>query len=88
MPVTVVNMIPKSLSGETQQDSEPNIAVNPENPLQIVGTAFTPDPLNGPRAPIYVPGMAFFAGSLMIFGALLMALRSFQKNPAITAARQ
>ncbi|HKS37968.1 MAG TPA: TCR/Tet family MFS transporter [Verrucomicrobiae bacterium] len=43
----------------------------------------------GPRAPIYVPGMAFFAGSLMIFGALLMALRSFQKNPAIIAtARQ
>ena len=54
MPVTVVNMIPKSLSGETQQDSEPNIAVNPENPLQIVATAFTPDPLNGPRAPIFV----------------------------------
>jgi hypothetical protein len=54
MPVTVVNMIPKSLSGERQQDSEPNIAVNPENPLQIVGTAFTPDPLNGPRAPIFV----------------------------------
>jgi len=42
----------------------------------------------GPRAPIYVPGMAFFAGSLMIFGALLMALRSFQKNPAIAAPRQ
>jgi len=54
MPVTVVNMIPKSLSGESQQDSEPNIAVNPENPLQIVATAFTPDPLNGPRAPIFV----------------------------------
>ena len=54
MPLTVVNMIPKSLSGETQQDSEPNIAVNPENPLQIVGSAFTPDPLNGNRAPIFV----------------------------------
>lgn len=54
MALTVVNMIPRSLSGETRQDSEPNIAVNPENPLQIVGTAFTPDPLLGPRAPIYV----------------------------------
>src|SRR3954454_25099081 len=54
MPLTVVNMIPRSLSGETRQDSEPNIAVNPENPLQLVGTAFTPDPFNGPQAPIYV----------------------------------
>jgi hypothetical protein len=52
--VNVVNMIPASLSGETDQDSEPNIAVNPENPSQIVGTAFTLDPAQGPRAPIYV----------------------------------
>lgn len=50
----VVNMIPRSLSDEEEQDSEPNIAVNPENPLEIVGTAFTPDPLRGPRAPVYV----------------------------------
>ena len=28
----IVNMIPKSLSGETDQDSEPNLAVNPEQP--------------------------------------------------------
>jgi hypothetical protein len=28
--------------------------VNPENPLQMVGSAFTPDPLNGARAPIFV----------------------------------
>jgi hypothetical protein len=54
MTLTIVNMIPKSLSGESEQDSEPNIAVNPENPLQIVGTAFTPDPAHGPRAPIFV----------------------------------
>ncbi len=52
--ILVVNMIPKSLSGETNQDSEPNIAVNPANPLQIVGTAFTPNPMGGPTAPIYV----------------------------------
>jgi hypothetical protein len=47
-------MIPLALSDEIEQDSEPNIAVNPLNPLQIVGTAFTPDPFEGPRAPIYV----------------------------------
>jgi hypothetical protein len=50
----VVNMIPRTLSDEAEQDSEPNIAVNPANPLQIVATAFTPDPFGGPRAPIYV----------------------------------
>ena len=54
MPVTVVNMIPKSLSGETNQDSEPNLAVNPNNPKQIVGTAFTPNPGGGSLAPIFV----------------------------------
>ena len=53
-PVLVVNMIPKSLSGEDHQDSEPTIAVNPANPLQIAASAFTPDPAEGPRAPIFV----------------------------------
>src|SRR3989442_13219618 len=52
--VLVVNMIPKSLSGEENQDSEPTIAVNPANPRQIAASAFTPDPSEGPRAPIYV----------------------------------
>jgi len=47
-------MIPRSLSGEAHQDSEPTIAVNPANPRQIVGSAFTPDPAEGPNAPIYV----------------------------------
>jgi hypothetical protein len=50
----IVNMIPRAVSGETNQDSEPNIAVDPENPRHIVATAFTPDPLNGPRAPVFV----------------------------------
>jgi hypothetical protein len=54
MTLAIVNMIPQSLSAEHEQDSEPNIAVNPANPLQIVATAFTPDPAHGPRAPIYV----------------------------------
>ena len=42
--IKVVNMIPTSLSGETNQDSEPNLAVNPANPTTMVGTAFTPAP--------------------------------------------
>src|SRR5262249_56076057 len=52
--VLVVNMIPRSLSRETNQDSEPSLSVNPANPLQIVGTAFTPDPMGGDHAPIFV----------------------------------
>jgi hypothetical protein len=52
--ILVVNMIPRSLSGETRQDSEPNLAVNPANPLQIAGSAFTPDAMGGANAPIYV----------------------------------
>lgn len=51
--VLVVNMIPKSRSGETNQDSEPNLAVDPTKPLNMVGSAFTPDPGGGPNAPIY-----------------------------------
>ena len=41
--VTVVDVIPQSNSNEANDDSEPNIAVNPANPLQIAATAFTPD---------------------------------------------
>ena len=52
--ITVVNMIPRSLSGETSQDSEPNLAVNPANPLEIAGTAFTPSPGGSTtRSPIF-----------------------------------
>ena len=43
MPIRVVNVIPQSLSGETNFDSEPSITVNPANPQQIVLTSFTPD---------------------------------------------
>src|SRR5438132_4401992 len=52
--VRVVNMIPASLSGETNQDSEPNLAVNPQRPTDMVATAFTPSPAGGSLAPIYV----------------------------------
>lgn len=54
--VTVVNMIPRTLSDEHNQDSEPNIAVNPANPAQIAASAFTPGvgfcPAN--HAPIFI----------------------------------
>jgi hypothetical protein len=52
--VKVVNMIPNSLSGETQRDSEPSVAVNPANPLRIAASAFTPDPGNSGSGPIFV----------------------------------
>ncbi|HEX9209103.1 MAG TPA: hypothetical protein VF901_01195 [Bradyrhizobium sp.] len=52
--VLVVNMMPRALSGESHQDSEPTIAVNPANPLQIAASAFTPDPAGGDLAPIFV----------------------------------
>ncbi|MCX5214585.1 hypothetical protein OG689_35925 [Kitasatospora sp. NBC_00240] len=50
----IVDITPRSLSGDTGQKGEPNLAVNPENPDEIVATAFTPDPMDGPFAPIYV----------------------------------
>lgn len=39
----IVNMIPNSWSDEENQDCEPNLSVNPANPNQIIGTAFTYD---------------------------------------------
>ena len=53
-PVLVVNMIPQAMSFEEHQDSEPMLAVNAANPMQIAGCAFTPDPGEGNLAPIYV----------------------------------
>jgi len=64
MKIKVVNMIPQSLSGETNQDSEPNIAVNPANPSQVAASAFTPDPMGGANAPIYVSANGGDAWSL------------------------
>jgi hypothetical protein len=52
--ITVINMIPKLSSGESNQDSEPNLAVNPINPLEIAGTAFTPSPnASSTNSPIF-----------------------------------
>jgi hypothetical protein len=52
--ITVIDMIPQALSGEIGQDSEPNLAVNPANPLEIAGSAFTYNPGGTTSAPIYV----------------------------------
>jgi hypothetical protein len=50
--VLVVNMVPKSRSAETCQDSEPTITVNPHNRRQIAASAFTWDNLcNAPGSP-------------------------------------
>lgn len=53
--ITVVNMIPNAQSAETGQDSEPNLSVNPNNILQIAGSAFTRNPTGATTtAPIFV----------------------------------
>ena len=49
----LVNMIPQSLSGETAQDSEPHLTVNPASPKMIIGTAFSPNPGGGALGPVY-----------------------------------
>ncbi|HKS52032.1 MAG TPA: PASTA domain-containing protein [Pseudonocardiaceae bacterium] len=49
----IINIIPQSRSGESRQDSEPNLAVNPARPTDMVATAFTPA-TSGSNAPIYI----------------------------------
>jgi hypothetical protein len=52
--ISVVNMIPRGSSGETNQDSEPNLAVNPVNTREMAATAFTPSPnLGSTNSPIF-----------------------------------
>src|SRR5690242_8433019 len=54
--VRVVDMVPATLSGETNQDAEPFLAVHPTNRGIMVASVFTPNPA-GPSsttAPIYV----------------------------------
>jgi hypothetical protein len=50
-----VDLIPASLSGETNQDSEPFLAIQPANPQIMVASAFTPNPISTTgNAPVYV----------------------------------
>lgn len=53
MPIQLINIIPNTMSGETERDSEPDITVNPANPLQIAASAF--GPFSGPNpCPIFI----------------------------------
>jgi hypothetical protein len=53
--VRVVNMIPVTLSNETNQDSEPDLTVDPNNRRVIIATAFTPNPSGATAtAPVFV----------------------------------
>lgn len=53
--VKLVDVIPRSQSGESHGDMEPNIAVDPEDPRRMAVTAFTPCPplIGTTNAPIY-----------------------------------
>jgi hypothetical protein len=53
--IKIVDLIPASLSGESNQDSEPFLAIQKDNPQVMVASAFTPNPfsLTG-NAPLYV----------------------------------
>jgi hypothetical protein len=55
----LVDMVPKSRSGETAQDAEPTLTIDPNDTSRMAGTAFTWDNLTGAAmvtatAPIYV----------------------------------
>ncbi len=57
--IRLVNMVPNGRSGETNQDAEPTITVDPRHRSHLAGSAFTSDNLTqGPNvtatAPIYV----------------------------------
>ena len=87
--IRVVNMIPHSMSGETNQDSEPQLTVNREDRRMILGTAFTPDPGGGPDGPVYasldggenwtldlvIPGEAFFGPTGQIMPTIDQSIR-------------
>src|SRR6266581_7469074 len=44
--VKLVDLIPASLSGEANQDSEPFLAIQTANPQVMVASAFTPNPVS------------------------------------------
>ncbi len=54
MPLFVRNIIPNSMSGETNRDAEPNIAVDPSDPRHMVITSFTYDIPALSTSPIFV----------------------------------
>jgi hypothetical protein len=53
--VRIIDIVPNSRSDETVTDSEPNVAVDPSNPLRIAASALTPNPVSTAlTSPIYV----------------------------------
>ncbi|HEX6642768.1 MAG TPA: hypothetical protein VF215_16740, partial [Thermoanaerobaculia bacterium] len=91
--ITIVNMVPQSRSGETNQDSEPTVSVNPANPLQIAGSAFTWDnlnagPMTGAFAPIYVStdGGATWSNVLSVPSTMGSTFPTGDIQPRFTAA--
>lgn len=73
--ITVVDIMPESLSGETEDDNEPNIAVNPADTSKLAASAFTREPMRrNDRAPIYVSND----------GGMSWGLRSIVRSPQIT----
>lgn len=72
--VTVVDIIPESLSGETDDDWEVNLAVNPARPKEIAASAFTREPLRANKAPIFIS----------IDGGNTWSLHSIVPSPQIT----
>ena len=49
----IVNVIPNDHSNETNDDSEPSVAVNPSNIDEMVVTAFTPTEGGNPNGPLF-----------------------------------
>ena len=52
--VTVVDIIPESLSGESNMNCEPNLTVNPSGPSQIAASARLPEPMGRKISPVFV----------------------------------
>lgn len=53
LTVDIVNMIPVTLSDETNQDSQPDLTVSPDEPQNIVAGVLTPNPGGPGNAPIF-----------------------------------
>jgi len=91
--ITIVNMVPQSRSGESNQDAEPTITVNPANPLQLAASAFTWDnltggPMTGAFAPIYVSvdGGATWSNVLSVPSTAGSSFPTGDIQPRFTAA--